>query len=156
RAAEHQPRLETPRRSRRDPRRPAARPPARLRLVPARRRGRPEDGTGDAAARPRVNHPDVPARARGSPQERGRRHGHHHRRTEDTLKCDNCEKPIRRTETADGINPDEYRWVHDDGNPVCALGSPVASPGGDGNGPAPVIGYLADGKFWRPDEVTVV
>ena len=32
----------------------------------------------------------------------------------------------------------------------------VASPGCDGYGPAPVIGYLVDGKSWHPSDVTIV
>ena len=26
----------------------------------------------------------------------------------------------------------------------------------DGNGPAPVIGYIVDGKTWHPSDVTIV
>jgi hypothetical protein len=26
----------------------------------------------------------------------------------------------------------------------------------DGNGPAPVVGYLVDGKSWKPSDVTIV
>lgn len=48
--------------------------------------------------------------------------------------CVNCAEPIRRTETADRV--DGYAWVHYGGNPVCGL-TMVASPGGDGYGPAP-------------------
>ena len=59
---------------------PAARPAARLRLLPPRRRRRPEDGPGVPAARARVHDPDVPPRARGGPARRSGRHGHHHRR----------------------------------------------------------------------------
>ena len=71
------------------------------------------------------------------------------------MNCVNCWEPIRRTETSDRVDPGEYGWVHEDGNPICDL-TFVASPGGDGNGPAPVVGYLIDGKTWHPSDVTIV
>ena len=69
--------------------------------------------------------------------------------------CVNCGEPIRRTEAADRVDPRDYAWVHEDGNPICDL-TMVASPGGDGYGPAPVVGYLIDGKVWHPSDVTIV
>ena len=69
--------------------------------------------------------------------------------------CVNCGEPIRRTEETDRIDPRDYEWVHEGGNPICDL-TLVASPGGDGYGPAPVIGYRAGGKTWHPSDVTVV
>jgi hypothetical protein len=69
--------------------------------------------------------------------------------------CVNCSEPIRRTELSDRVDVRDYGWVHEDGNPICDL-TLVASPGGDGNGPAPIIGYLAGGKLWHPSDVTIV
>lgn len=70
--------------------------------------------------------------------------------------CVNCGEPIRRVEAADGIDPRDYAWIHEDsGNVFCDL-TLVASPGGDGYGHAPVTGYLIDGKVWHPSDVTIV
>jgi len=49
--------------------------------------------------------------------------------------CVNCDEPIRRTEASDRVDPRDYGWVHEGGNPICDM-TLVASPGGDGNGPA--------------------
>ena len=76
----------------------------------------------------------------------------------DDVECVNCGEPIRRTEPSDRIDSRDYQWVHDTtagGNPCCDL-EMVASPGGDGYGPAPVTGYLVDGKVWHPSDVTVI
>ena len=69
--------------------------------------------------------------------------------------CVNCGEPIRRTEAADRVDLRDYAWVHEGGNPICDL-TMVASPGGDGYGPAPVIGYIVDGKTWHPSDVRIV
>jgi hypothetical protein len=71
------------------------------------------------------------------------------------ISCVNCGEPIRRVEPADGIDPRDYGWVHENGNAYCDL-TLVASPGGDGYGPAPVIGYIVDGKTWKPSDVRIV
>jgi hypothetical protein len=75
------------------------------------------------------------------------------------MKCASCGQPIRETEPRDGIEAHdgeyEFRYVHEDGNPVCD-GMFQASPGGAGYGPAPVAGYLAGGKFYHPDDVTII
>jgi hypothetical protein len=41
--------------------------------------------------------------------------------------CSYCGDPIRRTTAEDGIDPGEYEWVHEDGNPICPIPA-VASP----------------------------
>ena len=70
--------------------------------------------------------------------------------------CVNCGEPIRRTEPSDGMDPDEYAWTHREGGLMCDTGPAVASPGGDGYGPAPITGYLVDGKLYAPADVTIV
>lgn len=41
--------------------------------------------------------------------------------------CSYCGDPIRRTEPGEGIDLDEYPWVHEDGNPICGIPA-VAAP----------------------------
>jgi hypothetical protein len=48
-------------------------------------------------------------------------------RERDPGKCSYCGEPLRRTEPGDGIDPDEYEWVHEDGNPICPIPA-VAAP----------------------------
>ena len=69
--------------------------------------------------------------------------------------CVNCGEPIRRTAASDRADPRDFEWTHEEGGPICDL-TLVASPGGDGNGPAPIIGYLIDGKTWHPSDVTII
>jgi hypothetical protein len=71
------------------------------------------------------------------------------------MDCVNCGEPIRHTEATDHVEPRDFRWVHEDGNPICGM-TLVASPGGDGYGPAPVSGYIVDGKVWHPSDVTII
>jgi hypothetical protein len=76
------------------------------------------------------------------------------------MNCANgCGQEVRETEPRDGIEMHdgeyEFRWVHEDGNPVCD-GMFTATPGGDGYGPAPVIGYLIGGVLYDPADVTIV
>ena len=42
-------------------------------------------------------------------------------------KCSYCGEPVRRTEPGDHIDPAEYEWVHEDGNPICPI-TAVAAP----------------------------
>ena len=43
--------------------------------------------------------------------------------------CILCGQPVRRLAPGDGLDPRDYRWTHEDGNPVCPI-TPEATPGG--------------------------
>lgn len=50
------------------------------------------------------------------------------------MNCINCYEPIRLTEDRDGIEMHggeyEYKWVHDDGDPICPIPCVATPPGG--------------------------
>ena len=45
--------------------------------------------------------------------------------------CILCYQPVRPVLPGDGLDPRDYRWTHEDGNPICPI-TPEATPGGAG------------------------
>ena len=63
------------------------------------------------------------------------------------VKCRNCREPVRRVQPGEGIDPRDFAWVHERGNPLCGMDPPWADPEdgdlraqppADGNGPVSV------------------
>ena len=43
--------------------------------------------------------------------------------------CILCDQPVRPVIPGDGLDPRDYGWTHEDGNPICPI-TPEATPGG--------------------------
>jgi hypothetical protein len=67
----------------------------------------------------------------------------------ETVKCRNCPEPVRRVQPGEGIDPRDFAWVHEDGNPLCGVnpayadpedGDFRAQPPAEGSGPVTISG----------------
>ncbi len=43
-------------------------------------------------------------------------------------KCRNCREPVRRVQPGEGVDPRDFAWVHEDGNPLCGMDPAQADP----------------------------